>query len=291
MSAEATVEAAQADGTAQDVSEAGAVDVALESSAEAQVDAPADSPGDAGGADACDAAVEDCTNGLDDNCNGLVDCADPECASQGFACTPAVPVGWSLVAYVENARPSCPVGWGASAPNVEGPDGGGACQCACGAPTVNPCVQGTLSMSLGQNVCGCQQVQDVPLVSNGLRIRLAPPSARRAGPGVTARSRPSLRLPSRAARPARCPPSTTRRRERRALRRRAREADAAPAAVACRGRRPQQLRASSSPVPRARALRASPSCTSSIRPAASSTSAGARAAAAHPRQRRATAPG
>jgi len=164
------VEASQSDGTSQDaleqdVAEAGELDSPVqESSAEAQADAA----GDAGGADACDAAVEDCTNGVDDNCDGLIDCADPECASQGFACTPAVPPGWSLVAYVGDARPACPTGWGASAPLVEGPDGGGVCQCACGTPTVNPCEQGTLSMSLGQNVCGCSQVQNVPLVSNGL---------------------------------------------------------------------------------------------------------------------------
>jgi hypothetical protein len=174
MSAEGGVEV---DGTAQDVladgaSEADEVDATQDAPEEAQADALSeaapDGPGDTGGQDACDGAVEDCTNGLDDDCNGLVDCADPQCMAQGFACTPVVPPGWSLVAYDESARPACPTGWGASAPVVEGPDGGGTCQCTCGTPTVNPCVQGTLSMSLGQHQCGCAQVQDVPLVSNGL---------------------------------------------------------------------------------------------------------------------------
>jgi hypothetical protein len=169
--------AVQVDGTTQDVFADEAIepeesDATPESSAEAQADAladaAADSPADAGEGDACDGGVEDCTNGLDDDCNGLVDCADPQCIAQGFACAPVVPSGWSLIAYVENTRPACPGGWGASAPVVEGPDGGGICACACGTPAVNPCVQGTLSMSLGQNFCGCSQVQNVPLVSDGL---------------------------------------------------------------------------------------------------------------------------
>src|ERR1700678_3969885 len=47
-------------------------------------------------------AIEDCTNGMDDNCDGLVDCADPECSGDGgaYSCT-ALPteMGWSLVAF------------------------------------------------------------------------------------------------------------------------------------------------------------------------------------------------
>lgn len=125
-----------------------------------------------GAFDASDACIptgpEDCTNGVDDDCNGLTDCEDPACQAQGFACAPNAPPGWTLVAYFDVSRPSCPAGWGSSAPTVEGPDGGTACSCACGSLTESPCVNGTLSMSLGQNVCGCAQVQNVPLVSDGL---------------------------------------------------------------------------------------------------------------------------
>ncbi len=39
-------------------------------------------------------AVEDCTNGLDDDCNGLVDCADPACKA-GFECVDTAPPGWN----------------------------------------------------------------------------------------------------------------------------------------------------------------------------------------------------
>ena len=38
---------------------------------------------------ACDAGVEDCTNGRDDDCDGLADCADSEC--QQHACNAANP--------------------------------------------------------------------------------------------------------------------------------------------------------------------------------------------------------
>ena len=35
---------------------------------------------------------EDCTNGKDDDGDGKIDCADPDCAD--YRCTPKVPAGW-----------------------------------------------------------------------------------------------------------------------------------------------------------------------------------------------------
>jgi hypothetical protein len=51
-------------------------------------------PADAGHvtSDAC-ATTEDCTNGIDDNCDGKIDCEDPLC-QPAFTCTPTVPAGW-----------------------------------------------------------------------------------------------------------------------------------------------------------------------------------------------------
>jgi hypothetical protein len=40
------------------------------------------------------AEAEDCTNGIDDDCNGAIDCADPAC-SAGFVCIALPPAGWS----------------------------------------------------------------------------------------------------------------------------------------------------------------------------------------------------
>lgn len=51
---------------------------------------------------------ENCTNGIDDDCNGLVDCADPACKTQGYACVAPAPNGWDFVAFEPASRPGCP---------------------------------------------------------------------------------------------------------------------------------------------------------------------------------------
>jgi hypothetical protein len=99
-----------------------------------------DSPADAN--DGCPTG-ENCTNGIDDNCDGLVDCADPLCTS-GYACTPAVPNSWfGPVALWEgsNAAPSC-----AGAYTTDVVDGNygliaspANCSCGCGAVTGASC--------------------------------------------------------------------------------------------------------------------------------------------------------
>ncbi|HNS97896.1 MAG TPA: hypothetical protein PKL73_13180 [Polyangiaceae bacterium] len=42
----------------------------------------------------CPTTVENCTNGIDDNCDGKVDCEDPQC-SPLYRCVPPVPAGWN----------------------------------------------------------------------------------------------------------------------------------------------------------------------------------------------------
>jgi hypothetical protein len=74
-------------------------------------DAP--SPGsDAGpkdsGADACEPIETNCLDGIDNNCNGLTDCADPACTA-GFECVPAAAGGWSGYAIYDDTRTTaCP---------------------------------------------------------------------------------------------------------------------------------------------------------------------------------------
>jgi len=79
-------------------------------------DAPADAPLDAP-PDTC-AATEICTDGIDNDCNGQIDCADPACGALGFACVPAIPSGWTLVAFEPSTRTPCPPGYGASTSDV-----------------------------------------------------------------------------------------------------------------------------------------------------------------------------
>jgi hypothetical protein len=55
------------------------------------------------------------------------------CGPSGYTCTPfAVPMGWQFVAFNPNGRPGCELGYQATSTD-EGPNGGNACTCACGA--------------------------------------------------------------------------------------------------------------------------------------------------------------
>ena len=57
--------------------------------------------------DGCKATgPEKCTNGVDDDCNGLTDCADPACQTQGYACAAPAPGGWDFVAFDATRRPA-----------------------------------------------------------------------------------------------------------------------------------------------------------------------------------------
>jgi len=59
------------------------------------------------------APKEDCFNGIDDDADGLADCADPDCAPD-TECVGPIPVGWGTFGYVvlaegdPNAQPTCP---------------------------------------------------------------------------------------------------------------------------------------------------------------------------------------
>ena len=100
-----------------------------------------------GGGDGCP-TVEICDNGVDDTCDGLIDCADPACQS-GWTCTPsAVPPGWALVEYAEMSQPDCSVGYAAPSDALEGPDGKPAtCACACDVAGIGSCESGDFTVT------------------------------------------------------------------------------------------------------------------------------------------------
>jgi hypothetical protein len=128
---------------------------------EGGVDGSADSGRDASGADvvmmdgadameACVPTTEDCTNGRDDDCNGLADCMDPVCKT-GFTCVPAPPNGWPLTAYDQDQRAACATGFNTPTDVQEGINAPAA-TCGCGCTTTNPsCVVGNLSITAGGN--------------------------------------------------------------------------------------------------------------------------------------------
>jgi hypothetical protein len=51
--------------------------------------------------------AEICDDGIDNDCNGMTDCADPACFA-GFSCVDGPPTGWDLVAFTGAGRPACP---------------------------------------------------------------------------------------------------------------------------------------------------------------------------------------
>lgn len=91
--------------------------------------------------------AEICDDGVDNDCNGSVDCADPACGA--FACVEPAPAGWQLVAFSAASRPPCPQGMGASKDvvSVEG-DGGVSCDCSC---DTGSCAAGKYSVISGNN--------------------------------------------------------------------------------------------------------------------------------------------
>jgi hypothetical protein len=65
-----------------------------------------------GGSTATTGATEDCSNGLDDDGDKAIDCADSECGDQGYTCITSAPVGWTgyfaLYTAASGNLPECP---------------------------------------------------------------------------------------------------------------------------------------------------------------------------------------
>jgi hypothetical protein len=104
-------------------------------------DAISDRPGDAGvnkdvlepPVDACadSGPTETCNNGIDDNCDGLVDCADPMCQATGWTCVPPVPGGWQYLAFSQSAQ-TCPAPFTTTPLQMNLSVGTSTCSCPCG---------------------------------------------------------------------------------------------------------------------------------------------------------------
>ncbi len=80
----------------------------------------------------CTSIPENCSNGVDDNCNGLIDCADPECVNGGWSCAD-LPSGngWTIVAFDPSGRPTCPANFSTSATDIYSSVSGSADSCTC----------------------------------------------------------------------------------------------------------------------------------------------------------------
>ena len=100
---------------------------------------------------------ENCVNGLDDDCNGLTDCEDPACTSQGYACIDAPPSGWTAAPFSATSRPGCPSTLPAQADVDVDPTnltGMTVCGCTCTLGAQPSCVAGNIVTRYGpDNAC------------------------------------------------------------------------------------------------------------------------------------------
>jgi hypothetical protein len=127
-----------------------------------------DGGGGATDVDAC-GGPENCGNGVDDNCDGKIDCEDPKCSSAGYACTAsAIPAGFTVISFSAKTRPVCPTTWGTEkqlVSNVAGADLTCACNCSGGPATCvgtatyngypNACATGATGVNLAVNDGAC----------------------------------------------------------------------------------------------------------------------------------------
>jgi hypothetical protein len=103
---------------------------------------------------------EDCLNGLDDNADGLIDCADPNCQPVA-SCVPSVPFGWSgfaaLFEGVQAQEPACPAVFPSPNPYVghHTPIGGSASCSACSCdPAAGQTCSPPLEITVQNKPCG-----------------------------------------------------------------------------------------------------------------------------------------
>lgn len=114
--------------------------------------------GAAGSGGTSGSGAEDCQNGVDDDEDGKLDCADTDCAS-GFSCA-TVPSGWTAVLaatqpWASNLPiSSCAAGLSATR-YFSGPATQSACStCTCGALTGGNCGSTPITCTLGDTACG-----------------------------------------------------------------------------------------------------------------------------------------
>lgn len=103
--------------------------------------------------------TENCTDGIDNNCDGLIDCADSTCRSAGYQCV-AVPPGWVGPVAIWQGSPgsapqNCAAGLQVALDSVyrDLSVPSSACGCDCGSATSQTCGSATVTF-YSNNVCG-----------------------------------------------------------------------------------------------------------------------------------------
>lgn len=107
---------------------------------------------------------EICGDGLDNDCNGSADCADPTCSAT-YSCVDGVPSDWKVIAFAESSRAPCPAGFGESTAvrTVAGASGQGDCTCDCGA--AGNCGSGKVTLAFGTDATCAGSTQSISAAS------------------------------------------------------------------------------------------------------------------------------
>jgi hypothetical protein len=94
---------------------------------------------------------EICDDGIDNDCDGKVDCADSDC--DAFSCVDPAPPDWSLVAFSDSTTlRSCPDGFGSSR-DLKSATGTGPATCACNCGGSPSCASGSIGFEFGGATC------------------------------------------------------------------------------------------------------------------------------------------
>jgi hypothetical protein len=129
---------------------------------------------DLAGADlVCIPSTEDCFNGVDDDCDGLADCADPDCTGGASPKAACVPDPGSFTAGTDVSPGPCPAGYPSPMPLGSGALTDSSCAvgtCACQALPSSPFCDGVLVDSGNSPGCGSGVSQITTTCLEGLSI-------------------------------------------------------------------------------------------------------------------------
>lgn len=158
-------------------------------SPDATTGAPDASAPDAPHGDGCASVESNCLDGLDDDCNGLIDCADPAC-TPAFTCVPAAEAGFQGFAiYAPDRANPCPSTYPVQTDTFESlfflPAMCSACTCAAGEPSCGAatlvCAPGAACVADGGTTTslgpGCNALDGGVVLGAGMSCELDGPAA------------------------------------------------------------------------------------------------------------------